>query len=77
MKYLSYYIILLVVILVSLYFYNYYDNDNDNYTSSEGFTTQFRQMYRPHARNIRIFSEGFYNNHKNNLDSVLRRFGIV
>jgi len=75
MKYLSYYIILLVVVLVSLYFYNYYDNDN--YTSSEGFTTHFRQMYRPHARNIRIFSEGFYNNHKNNLDSVLRRFGIV
>lgn len=75
MKYLSYYIILLVVILVSLYFY--YDNDNYNYTSSEGFTTHFRQMYRPHARNIRIFSEGFYNKHKNNLDSLLRRFGIV
>jgi len=70
--------ILIVIMLVSLYFlslnnYNY----NYKYKYNESFTPHIRQMYRPHIRNARIYTEGFYNKHKNNINSLLRRFGIV
>jgi len=72
MKLLYNYILLFILILLSIYFL--YTN---NYKYNEPFTPHIRQMYRPHIRNVRIYSEGFYNKHKNNIDSLLRRFGIM
>ena len=70
MKILYNYILLFILILLFMYIlYNSYKNN-------EAFTPYIREIYRPQLRNARIYSEGFYNNHKNNIDSFLRRFGI-
>ena len=70
MKPLYIYILLFILIMVSLYFLfkNKYN---------EPFTPHIRQMYRPHIRNARIYTEGFYNKHKNNVHLFLRKFGII
>jgi dolichol kinase len=43
----------------------------------ETFTSGFRQMYRPHIRNVRLISEGYYNKIKSNTDLLFRKFGLI
>jgi len=71
----------LIIIFALYYFYNYYnnnnnDNDNDNNNKTENFTPKIRETYRPYLRHARIVSEGFYGNHKNNINSLFRKFGL-
>jgi len=66
-------IIPIIIFLIALYFiYNYVVN---NYIS-ESFTPGIRKLYRPHIRNIRITSEGFYGTHKNKVQNFLKRVGL-
>jgi hypothetical protein len=48
-----------------------------NIKGNEGFTSGFRQMYRPHVRNARLIVEGYYNKTKNYFHVLLKKFGIV
>ena len=43
----------------------------------EAFTPTIRALYRPHVRNARIYSEGFYDNNSANISNLFRKFGIV
>lgn len=43
----------------------------------EGFTSGFRQMYRPHIRNARLIVEDNYNRTKNYFTLMLKKFGII
>ena len=45
--------------------------------TAEGFTSGFRQMYRPHVRNARLIVEGYYNKTKNYFHVLLKKLGIV
>jgi len=44
---------------------------------NEGFTSGFRQMYRPHIRNARLVVENYYNSSKNNLHLILKKVGFM
>ena len=44
---------------------------------NEGFTSGFRQMYRPHIRNARLVVENYYNKSKNNFHVILKKVGFV
>ena len=44
---------------------------------NEGFTSGFRQMYRPHIRNARLVVENYYNISKNNLHLILKKVGFM
>jgi len=46
-------------------------------SKGEGFTSGFRQMYRPHIRNARLIVEGNYNRTKNYFTLTLKKFGII
>ena len=46
-------------------------------SKGEGFTSGFRQMYRPHMRNARLIVEGNYNRTKNYFTLTLKKFGII
>ena len=48
-----------------------------NKKGTEGFTSGFRQMYRPHVRNARLIVEGYYNKTKNYFQVFLKKIGIV
>ena len=63
--------ILFFLIVVSLYILYI------SYKNNEGFTPYIREMYRPYIRNARIYTEGFYDKNKNNITSILRKYGIV
>ena len=45
--------------------------------SSENFTPNMRKIYRPHIRQIRVYSEGFYNKTSTNISNLFRKFGIM
>lgn len=42
----------------------------------ESFTPGIRQLYRPYIRHARIFSEGFYDDKKNHVNRLFRKFGL-
>ena len=44
---------------------------------AEGFTPTIRQMYRPYARQARIFGEGFLGEYKMSITNLFRKFGIM
>jgi len=44
---------------------------------NEGFTSGFRQMYRPHIRNARLVVENYYNKSKNKFHLILKKIGVV
>jgi hypothetical protein len=67
------YFMLLLIIFISLY-QNYL---NVHYQNSEGFTPRIREMYRPYIRQTRILSEGLYNKNKDNINNILRKFGLI
>ena len=69
MKYFIYNCILIIIIL----FFAYKNTKNQQ----ESFTPYIRSLYRPYVRNLRIFSEGFYEKNKTSLSNLSRKFGIM
>jgi hypothetical protein len=64
----------LIILFIIYYIYTrYYYNSNNK---KENFTPKIREMYRPYLRHARVVSEGFYGNHKNNINRVFRKFGL-
>jgi hypothetical protein len=65
------YLFIIIVALYNIinYFMTYFNN-------KESFTSKIRETYRPYLRNARFISEGFYNNNKNNINYLFRKFGI-
>ena len=43
---------------------------------AEGFTPKIRSLYRPHIRNLRIYSETFANKYSNYFIPVLKKMGL-
>ena len=43
----------------------------------ENFTPHIRKIYRPHVRNVRVYSEGFYNKTTTHISNLFRKFGIM
>lgn len=43
----------------------------------EKFTPEIRKIYRPHVRNARIHTEGFYNKTTTHVSNLFRKFGIM
>ena len=67
-------IILIIISVFMLYKFleiNYFTN------KKESFTSGFRMMYRPHIRNIRLIGGNYYNNLKNNMHTIFRKFGLI
>jgi hypothetical protein len=60
----------LIILFIIYYIYTRYNSKKEN------FTPKVREMYRPYVRNARIVSEGFYGRHKNNVNSVFKKFGL-
>uniref|UniRef100_A0A6C0JH79 Uncharacterized protein n=1 Tax=viral metagenome TaxID=1070528 RepID=A0A6C0JH79_9ZZZZ len=65
-----------VVIFIILYVLYFLMNLDTN-TNKENFTSGFRQMYRPHIRNIRLTGEGYYNKISDNTNLFFRKFGLI
>ena len=66
----------LIILFVIYYIYTRYYIYNSNNSKKENFTPKVREMYRPYVRNARIVSEGFYGRHKNNVNSIFKKFGL-
>ena len=64
-------IILSIFIIYKLLQMNYFTN------KKEGFTAGFRNFYRPHLRNVRLFGSEYYNRIKNNWRIFFRKFGLI
>jgi hypothetical protein len=69
MKYFIYNCLFLVIILLFAYI--------NTKNQQEAFTPKIRELYRPHVRNARIYSEGLYNNNSANISNLFRKFGIM
>lgn len=63
---------LIILFIIYYIFTRYYYNNS----KKENFTPKIRQMYRPYLRQARVVSEGFYGNHKNNINRIFRKFGL-
>ena len=74
-KLLIYLIIFFILLYIAYIIYKFIITINDK--KKENFTSGFRQMYRPHVRNIRLNIEGFYNKTKNNIEVIFRKFGFI
>lgn len=66
----------LIVLFIIYYIYTRYYNVECKCNKKENFTPGIRKLYRPHIRNIRITSEGFYGTHKNKVQNFLKRVGL-
>lgn len=66
----------LIFLFIIYYIYTRYYNSNSSNSKKENFTPKIRQMYRPYLRQARVVSEGFYGNHKNNINRIFRKFGL-
>jgi hypothetical protein len=64
----------LVIFIITVSLYNQYNQQN---LLKEGFTTELKQIIRPHVRNARINIEDFCTINKDKLYSVVKRFGIL
>jgi len=64
------YICFLFLIVVSFAYVN-------SLHSVEKFTPYIRKIYRPHVRNVRVYSEGFYNKTTTHISNLFRKFGIM
>jgi uncharacterized membrane protein SpoIIM required for sporulation len=65
-------IVLVLILIIILFMPVFFTNKNQ-----ETFTSGFRQIYRPHVRNIRLYSEKYYNKIKNNTQLIFRKFGLI
>jgi hypothetical protein len=45
--------------------------------NKEGFTSGFREMYRPYVRNVRLIYDNYYTRVKNNTQLIFRKFGLI
>jgi hypothetical protein len=45
--------------------------------NKEGFTSGFREMYRPYVRNVRLIYDNYYTRLKNNTQLIFRKFGLI
>ena len=83
----SFVFIILCIVALLLIVYFIYDNNSNNInnikyintvdTNKEGFTSGFRQMFRPSIRNVRLFGEKYYNLIKKNTTLFFRKFGVI
>jgi len=73
-KYLSKLATVVIFIIFIVIFMNYFLKIQKQ---NEGFTSGFRQMYRPHIRNTRLVVENYYNSSKNNLHLILKKVGFM
>jgi hypothetical protein len=69
MKYFIYNCLFLIIILLFAYI--------NTKSQQEAFTPKINELYRPHIRNARIFSEGVYDNNSANISNLFRKFGIM
>jgi hypothetical protein len=69
--------LLLISIYVLFVIYNKKPKKYRNNNVNEGFTSGFREMYRPRVRRARLIVEGYFNKAKNNFQLFLKKFGIV
>ena len=69
MKYFIYNCLFIIIILFFAYV-----NTKDQ---QEAFMPNMRQLYRPHIRNARVISEGFYEKQKSQVSNLFRKFGIM
>ena len=75
MKYLIYNCFFIIIVLFFAYINTYQDQEKEK--EKEAFTPKIRELYRPHVRNARIYSEGLYNNNSANISNLFRKFGIM
>lgn len=62
-------ILMIIVIFISA--------KNHQQKLDEGFTPKIRSMYRPHIRNLRIYTEMFSNKYsKNYITPILKKMGL-
>jgi hypothetical protein len=73
MKYLYYYCLFVFIILLFAYINSY------SFVTSkkEPFTSKLREVYRPIIRKTRLYTEGFYDKTKKNIDELFYKFGIA
>jgi len=64
-------IILSIFIIYKFLQVNYFTN------KKEGFTSGFRNFYRSHLRNVRLFGSEYYNRIKNSWRIFFRKFGLI
>jgi hypothetical protein len=69
MKHLIYGCILFLIVVAFAYV--------NSQKSIEKFTPEIRKLYRPHIRNARVYSEGFYNKTTTHISNLFRKFGIM
>jgi hypothetical protein len=68
----------LIFFIISIFFITYKVVEyNNSISSKENFTSGFRIMYRPHIRNIRLVGSKYYNQFKNNMHLIFRKFGLI
>ena len=64
---------LLGLVLVEVYREIQYNQDFNN---KELFTPRIREMYRPHLRNARIYSEGLIGKKRDDFNRLYRQLGL-
>ena len=72
MKYLYYYCLFVFIILLFAYINSY-----SFVSKKEPFTSNVRELYRPIIRKTRLFTEGFYDKTKKNIDELFYKFGLA
>jgi hypothetical protein len=73
MKYLIYNCFFIVIIL----FFAYINTKQEKEKEKEAFIPGIKGFIRPHIRNARNFSEGFYQKHTSDISNLFRKFGIM
>ncbi len=68
----------LIILCIIVFVYLIYEINNENIDSNkEGFTSGFRQMFRPSMRSARLFFEKHYNSFKKNSSLFFRKIGLI
>ena len=75
MKYFIYNCFFIVIVLFFAYINTKQEKEKE--TEKEAFTPGINGFVRPHIRNARNFSEGFYQKHTSNISNLFRKFGIM
>ena len=71
MKYFIYNCFFIVIVL----FFAFINSKQEK--EKEAFTPGINGFVRPHIRNARNFSEGFYQKHTSNISNLFRKTGIM
>jgi hypothetical protein len=61
-----------IFLLLIIFFCLYSSSQN----TQENFTPAIRRMYRPYVRSARIYSESFFKDSNNSINSFLRKVGL-